>query len=120
MEPSAVDMTTIRELRENTGGDPEFLAELIDEFIDDAPAQLEAMRAALGSGDATGARRAAHTLKGNSRTFGATSLATLCQDAEHAAAAGDLDAVRDRLAGIDQGWARVRAELLVLRDGRAF
>jgi len=115
---SALDNAVLVELRESVGDDPEFLAELIDDFIADAPAQLESLRQAASSGDASEARRAAHTLKGNSRTFGAGDLATLCQDAESAAGAGDLEAVLTRVDGIEQEWGRVRAELGAVRDGQ--
>jgi HPt (histidine-containing phosphotransfer) domain-containing protein len=116
---SALDNAVLGELRESVGDDPAFLAELIDDFVADAPLQLGSLREAAISGDATRARRAAHTLKGNSRTFGAGRLASLCQDAEAAAGAGDLDAVVARMDEIDQEWDRVRAELVALRDGRA-
>jgi HPt (histidine-containing phosphotransfer) domain-containing protein len=116
---SALDNAVLGELRVSVGDDPEFLAELIDDFVADAPTQLESLREAATSGDAIGARRAAHTLKGNGRTFGAGELATLCQDAEAAAGAGDLDAVLARVDAIDAEWRRVREELLALRDGRA-
>ena len=101
------------------GDDPEFLAELVGDFLQDAPVQLESLREASISGDAARAMRAAHTLKGNSRTFGAGELASLCQEAEAAAGLGDLDAVLARVAGIDDEWDRVRAELVPLGDGRA-
>lgn len=107
------------ELRESVGDDPEFLAELIDDFLADAPAQLEALRQAATSGDATSAMRAAHTLKGNSRTFGARELASTCQEAEAAATAGELDAVLARVDEIDGEWGRVRAALVAFRDGSA-
>jgi HPt (histidine-containing phosphotransfer) domain-containing protein len=116
---SALDLATLRELRESVGDDPEFVGELIDDFLADAPAQIESLREAASSGDGARARRAAHTLKGNSRTFGAGELASLCQDAEAAATAGELDAVLPRLDEIDREWARVRAELVAWRDGRA-
>jgi HPt (histidine-containing phosphotransfer) domain-containing protein len=116
---SALDKAALGELRESVGDDGEFLAELIDEFVADAPAQLESLRAAATSGDAIGASRAAHTLKGTSRTFGAGELASLCHQAEVAAGAGDLDSVLSRLDEIDGEWRRVCAELLVWRDGRA-
>ena len=116
---SAVDNVVLGELRESVGDDPEFLAELIDDFIADAPAQLGSLREAATSGDATGATRAAHTLKGNSRTFGAADLASLCQEAEAAAGAGDLDAVLARVEGLSEEWSRVHTELLAFRDGRA-
>ncbi len=116
---SPLDMAVLSELRESVGDDPEFLAELIDDFVADAPAQLGSLREAATSGDAVGARRAAHTLKGNSRTFGAGPLASLCQEAEAAAGRGDLDAVLSRVDAIDQEWGRVRTELVALGDGRA-
>jgi HPt (histidine-containing phosphotransfer) domain-containing protein len=108
----------LAELRESVGGDQAFLGELIDEFLDDAPAQLESLREGATSGDAERAKRAAHTLKGNSRTFGAWELASLCQEAE-AAALDDLAAVLARVDEIDGEWVRVRAQLLAFREGRA-
>ena len=117
--PGALDNTVLGELRESVGDDPEFLAELVDVFLADAPTQVEALRRAATSGDAITARRAAHTLKGNSGTFGARELASLCQEAEAAAGAGDLDAVLSRVDEIDGEWRRVGAELLAWREGGA-
>src|SRR4051812_37763268 len=47
---SALDTGTLDELRNSVGGDQEFLAELIDDLLADAPAQLESLREAAGSG----------------------------------------------------------------------
>jgi HPt (histidine-containing phosphotransfer) domain-containing protein len=113
----AVDNAVLGALRESVGDDPEFLGELVDEFLQDAPTLLESLREAANSGDATTARRAAHTLKGNSLTFGAGTLASLCQDAETAASADNLTAVLSRLDEIDGEWSRVVAELLAWREG---
>jgi HPt (histidine-containing phosphotransfer) domain-containing protein len=109
-------MATIGELRASVGGDAAFLAELIDEFLADVPSQLASLREAAASGDAPLAQRSAHTVKGTSRTFGATDLASHCQHAEAAAGAGDLDGVLARMAAIDREWSRVQAELVALRD----
>jgi HPt (histidine-containing phosphotransfer) domain-containing protein len=113
-----LDHAVLGELRASVGDDPEFLGELIDDFLADAPAQLDSLREAASSGDAISAKRAAHTLKGNSRTFGAGDLASLCQDAEAAAGAGNLEAVLTRVDGIEREWGRVRGELVAVRDGR--
>jgi HPt (histidine-containing phosphotransfer) domain-containing protein len=115
---SALDRRVLAELRSSVSGDQEFLAELIDDFLQDAPALLETLRTAASSGDADAARRAAHTLKGTSRTFGAEELAALCQGAEAAAGIGDLESVRSRVDEIEVAWGRARTELLALRDGR--
>jgi HPt (histidine-containing phosphotransfer) domain-containing protein len=115
----ALDAGSLDELRQSVGGDEQFLADLIGDFLADAPAQLESLRDAAGAGDASRARRAAHTLKGNSRTFGATELAALCQEVESAAGEDDLRAVLARLDEIDRKWARARSELVAVREGRA-
>ena len=101
------------------GDDPEFVAELIDDFLADAPIQLESLREAASRATQPRARRAAHTLKGNSRTFGAGELASLCQEAETAAGRG-----RSRCGAVPRSTRsttsgrRVRAELVAFRDGR--
>jgi HPt (histidine-containing phosphotransfer) domain-containing protein len=115
--PGAIDNAVFGALRESVGNDPEFLGKLVDKFLQDAPKQLESLREAASSGNATAARRAAHTLKGNSLTFGAGKLASLCQDAETAASADNLTAVLSRLDEIDGEWGRVGAELLAWREG---
>ena len=104
---------TVRAALARRGGD---VAELIDELLADAPIQLASLREATATGDAETARRAAHTLKGNGRTFGAAEFSSLCQEAEATAATGDLDAVAQRLDAIDASWEQVRAALETARD----
>ena len=114
-----LDERVLDDLRASVGGDRAFVAELIDELLNDAPHQLETLRDAAATGDGDSARRAAHTLKANARTFGATELAVLAQEAEAAAANGDLNAVRDRLGAIEEAWEQVRAALVGARDAPA-
>ncbi len=117
MTPQDVlDPHTLNELRESVGGDAVFLGELIDEFLADAPRQLQALRESAAAGDREAARRAAHSLKGNARTFGAGSLAALCQEAEAAALDGDLNAVLAGVEAIDEAWIEVRTALTAVRD----
>lgn len=111
-----LDRRVLDDLRESVGGDQAFVAELIDELLADAPIQLASLREATATGDAETARRAAHTLKGNGRTFGAAEFSSLCQEAEATAATGDLDAVAQRLDAIDASWEQVRAALETARD----
>jgi CheY-like chemotaxis protein len=66
-----------------TGGDLDLLRDLLDVFREDAPAQLEAVRAAVASRDAAALRQAAHCLKGSLRAVGATVPAGLAQELEH-------------------------------------
>jgi len=124
----ALDEAVLSELRVSVGDDPEFLAELIDDFLEDAPTQVAALREAVASGDATSARRAAHTLKGTSRTFGAGELASLCQDAETGrlgrsrrgalAPRRDRAGVEPRAGGAPRSTGRSRLMLAVARRTR--
>lgn len=111
-----IDRAALATLLETTGDDPEFLAELIESFFDDAPAQLAAIREGAQGGDAEGLRRAAHSLKSNSATFGATELANLCRQLEGLGRDGDLDAVGDLVARTEAEYGRVRPALLAARD----
>ena len=52
------------ELLERVGGDRELLAEIVEAFRNDCPAQLARIREAVQAGDARGLYRAAHALKG--------------------------------------------------------
>jgi two-component system, sensor histidine kinase and response regulator len=88
-----------------------FVRELIDAFLEDAPTQLTALRSALEQGDAETARRAAHTLKSNAATFGASSLADVCRELEAAAARGELDGAGGLLEQAELEWERARETL---------
>ncbi len=80
MIPAVIDPHTFDELQANAGAD--FVAELVDTFAEEAPALLAEMRTALADGAAERFRRAAHSLKSNSSTFGATRLAELARELE--------------------------------------
>ena len=75
-----LDMTTFDELKEMSGAD--FINELVDTFLDDSPRLVEQMKAALQNNDADSFRRAAHSLKSNSATFGAMRLSGMAKELE--------------------------------------
>jgi HPt (histidine-containing phosphotransfer) domain-containing protein len=106
----AVDDRALAALSQATGDDPAFLAELIDTYLSDAPDLLGAMSAALAAGEAPALRRAAHTLKSNSETFGAHRLADLCRRMEH----GE-DHAETLLAQAENEFNQVRAQLELAR-----
>jgi HPt (histidine-containing phosphotransfer) domain-containing protein len=105
-----IDRAVLRELQANAG--TEFVAELIDTFLEEAPGMLAALRRAQAAGDADAFRRAAHSLKSNGLTFGAIELA----DAARALELGGIGstAAIDALAA---DHARAAAALKELRDG---
>ena len=108
MPDAPIDDATFAELLETVGGDREFLAELVETYLGDSPGLFAELRAAIAADDAAAARRAAHTLKSTSASFGADGLAALCREIEASAAAGEPG--RPRRAG--------RARRRDLRRGR--
>ena len=105
-----LDLNTLAGLSDATGNDPAFLAELIDTYLADAPSLLTAMRDAMAAGDSATLRRAAHTLKSSSATFGAGRLADVCRRLEHG------DGVAPALvAQAEEEFSRVRTALVAAR-----
>ena len=80
MTQPVIDTATFEELKSTAGAD--FVCELVATFLVEAPAMLDDLRDALGKGDAERFRRAAHSLKSNSNTFGALELGRLAKALE--------------------------------------
>lgn len=78
---TVIDDGVFAALVDSAGAD--FVPELIDSFLEDAPLGLDALRVAAAAGDAVGWRRHAHSLKSNGVTFGATAFAEAARDLEH-------------------------------------
>jgi PAS domain S-box-containing protein len=74
-------------------------------FLDDIPRQIEALRRYLDDGDAEGAGRQAHTIKGASANVGGESLRAVAFEMEKAAVAGNLAGVAARLPDLDARFA---------------
>ena len=109
---SVIHKATFEELKSLSGAD--FINELIDAFLDDAPNMIHAMRSALETKDADTFRRNAHSLKSNANTFGATELGELAKELESMARANDRD-VGDRLKTLENAFEKVADELRGLR-----
>jgi CheY-like chemotaxis protein/HPt (histidine-containing phosphotransfer) domain-containing protein/urease gamma subunit len=78
-----LDAKVLQSLRKMTGTRAaEVLPQLIDNYLEEAPQLLQAMRAAVVSGDTAALQQAAHTLRGTSATLGATHLSQLCKTLE--------------------------------------
>jgi HPt (histidine-containing phosphotransfer) domain-containing protein len=80
MSEPVIDMAVYNELADTAGA--EFAAELAGTFMEEAPGMLAEMHAAQASGTADAFRRAAHSLKTNSITFGANRLGAMARDVE--------------------------------------
>lgn len=115
---SAVDPAALDKLLEITGGDPDFVTELVTTYLDDAVEQLRAMRQAIEAGDVGELVRPAHSMKTNSANMGALLLAQMCRELESDARAGTVDRSTERIAAAEAEFALVQVELLRGRDDR--
>lgn len=113
-EADSVDRAVYDALVESVGGDREFMAELLQTYFDDAANLLATMHTALAAGNAGEFRRAAHSLKSNSATFGAMALSRMAKGLEEMGKAGTLEGAAAGLAQAEAEYARVKAELQAL------
>jgi HPt (histidine-containing phosphotransfer) domain-containing protein len=112
MSAPTIDVATLDALKETAGAD--FVLELVDTFLQEAPVMLADLRRAMAAKDAERFRRAAHSLKSNSNTFGAVTLAAMARELE----LGGLPTVAAggrSVDALDQEYSRVAAALAALR-----
>ena len=103
-----IDQETFNELKQMSGAD--FINELIDAFLDDAPNMIQNMQTALNTKDIESFRRNAHSLKSNANTFGATELGALAKELEMMGKESNLE-VGNRLEALNEAFSKV-AEVL--------
>ena len=111
MATAAIDPAVFAELQATAGAD--FVRELIDTFLEEAPPMLAELSDALGAGRAEAFRRAAHSLKSNASTFGALALAATARDLELQGLAAATPA---GLAALKAQYDAAAVELKALRD----
>ena len=109
----AIDSATFEALKQTTGAD--FVLELVDTFLQEAPAMLDELRRALAAQDADKFRRAAHSLKSNSNTFGALTLGAMARELELGGVAKVIESGGQPLDALAQEYSRVAAALTDLR-----
>ena len=111
MATPAIHRATFAELQATAGAD--FVRELVDTFLEEAPPMLAELRATVAAANADAFRRAAHSLKSNASTFGAATLAAMARDLELQGLAAATPA---SLAALAQQYDAAAAELKALRD----
>ncbi len=111
---SSIDRATFDELRQMSGA--EFINELIDTFLEDAPKLLAELKTARAAGEADSFRRAAHSLKSNAATFGADSLSQLAKELESLGRENRLSETGDQLEALEEALASACEELKGLKS----
>jgi HPt (histidine-containing phosphotransfer) domain-containing protein len=110
-ESGIIDQKAFDELVASTGGDAEFVGELMDTYFADAPQLVAQMRSSLAAGDTEAFRRAAHTLKSISATLGALTLSAVAKELEMMGKAGSLEGAAASIAQAETEYARAKAAL---------
>ena len=88
---------------------------LMESFFQDAPRLIAEARRACEEGQPSDVRRAAHSLKSTSATFGALALSALARELEHRARDGILEGAEELLIRIEAAFAEAQA---ALKDSR--
>ena len=111
MNDEPIDAATFAELQDTAGA--EFVAELVNTFLEEAPQMLAELRAAQAAGAADEFRRAAHSLKSNGHTFGALRLGEMARALE----LGGLGADAAPIDALQAEYERAAAALQELARG---
>jgi histidine phosphotransfer protein HptB len=115
MDESVIDTAVYAELQDTAGA--AFVAELVNTFLEEAPGMLAELRSARAENHTERFRRAAHSLKSNSSTFGAVKLAALARELELNGLDADPACDTAALAALEAEYARAAMALKDLRDG---
>ena len=112
MPMSQIDMNTFNSLKISTGAD--YIGELIDAFLDDAPNFLAQMKSALAGNDAESFRRAAHSMKSNAATFRRNGTLCLAKELESLGRENNLE-IGNRLEVMEEAFRQVESQLRALK-----
>jgi CheY-like chemotaxis protein len=117
--PQVLDPGALKQLRAALGKQADrMLPGLIEGFYDDVDRLLGELRQALEQGQAGDLRRAAHSLKSGSATFGATALSAVARELEYLARDGVLEGVGGLIARAESEFVTARAALETVRKER--
>lgn len=114
MTASPIDLAAFRDLQETAGRD--FVRELLATFLEEAPGMFADLEGGLAAREADRFRRAAHSLKSNSLSFGAVALGGLARELELAGVEAVAGRGGDPLAVLREEFARTAAALSELAD----
>lgn len=102
----------IQAIRDLAGDTPDLLGQIVQLYLESAPALLAQLAAGLAAADLDSIGNAAHSLKSSSANLGAIELSKMCGKLEAAARAGAIGADVPSLSAIEAEYQQVRAALL--------
>ena len=108
------DVLDRREVLYRFDDDMELLREAVQDFLDECPKRLAALRRALECGDCQAVSRLAHALKGSVGNFAARHAVDAAQRLETIGREGEIGGGIDAFAELDKAIERLKPALLAL------
>jgi signal transduction histidine kinase/DNA-binding NarL/FixJ family response regulator len=103
----------------NRPGRENAVADLIGQFLADAPLRLMALREAAAQHDRTATNETAHALRGAADHFGALEVVALCEQLERLARTGSLGGAIELIEALEEAFARARGALTQISSASA-
>jgi HPt (histidine-containing phosphotransfer) domain-containing protein len=110
-QPPVLDEAVLADLSASVQGDRAFVVELVNAYLADGPAQVDAIDAAVAADDAAALVPPSHTLKSSSATVGAMRLAVAARELEMAGRSGSLESTSSAAATVRADWEAAVAAL---------
>ena len=104
-----IDPVVFEMLKESAGED--FIGELIQTYLTDAPQQIAKLREALAQNNPEVFRRVAHSIKSSSANFGAARVVELARDLEMAGRANALDGAAALIVRLEEEYRQAAQAL---------
>jgi HPt (histidine-containing phosphotransfer) domain-containing protein len=118
-ELATVDLAVLASYEEaQIEGEPDFVVELIDLYLDEVPRLFDSIHTAIQTNDATIAKRAAHSLRGSSANLGVLQIAAIADELEHLESPCGTSAAQ-LLQSLENEFRRVKEILSAERQKRS-
>lgn len=101
----------VEDALQRLGNDQDLLRDIMQIYLEDSPAMIERIHAALSGADAKALQRAAHSLKGLAATLSAAEVVGVASQLEQMAASRNLTDAAKAAADVDQRVAELNEAL---------
>jgi HPt (histidine-containing phosphotransfer) domain-containing protein len=106
---SIIDLPTFEALREAMGAD--YILEVVQVYFEETPQLLSNLREALEKQDCEGFRRAAHSIKSTSNSFGALDLGAEARELEMMGREENLEGAAPKVKALEADYLVVKQAL---------
>ncbi len=106
---SVIDLPTFESLKEAMGAD--YIGELVQAYFEETPQLLSNLRQALGKQNCEEFRRAAHSIKSTSNSFGALDLGAEARELEMMGREEKLEGAAPKVEALEANYLVVKQAL---------